>query len=97
MFETLIADYGIMGMLVAMFAAQLAWLQKSFNKKLDDQYDIIVKLIDRHNKSDDAGDRRAEGLTSSAERRHEALDAEINDISDDLNFVKARVMNGKPH
>ena len=44
---------------------------------------IILKMLDRWNRSDEISDRRLEDLIK-----------EINDISDGLNFLKGR-MNGR--
>ena len=52
-------------------------------KELHEIEDICVKLIDRWNRSDEARDRR-----------HEDLLKEINDISDDMNFLKGKI-NGR--
>ena len=51
--------------------------------KLSEIEDIVIKLIDRWNKSDDVRDRR-----------HEDMIKEMNDITDDLNFVKGRINGG---
>ena len=52
-------------------------------KQLHEIEDICVKLIDRWNRSDEARDRR-----------HEDLMKEINDLSDDMNFIKGKI-NGR--
>jgi len=51
--------------------------------KLKVMESILIKLIDRWNRSDEVRDRR-----------HEDLIKELNDQSDDLNFLKGRA-NGK--
>ena len=76
------AEYGTIGVMVVLFAGQIMFLQKTLMSKLQEIEDITIKLIDRWNKSDDIRDRR-----------HESLIQEMNDITDDLNFVKGR-MNG---
>lgn len=95
MIETLLEQYGILGFVVAMFAGQLVWMQKTLTKKLDDHYEIICKLIERHNKSDANASRRTERLIESAERRQETLLKEIDDLSDNIAFLKGRLMNGR--
>jgi len=52
-------------------------------KKLHEIEDMTIKLIDRWNRSDESRDRR-----------HEDMMKEMNDISDDMNFMKGRI-NGK--
>ena len=77
------AEYGAMGVIVLLFIGMIHFLRSTLMDKLSEVEDICIKLIDRWNKSDDIRDRR-----------HEDLIKEINDISDDLNFLKGRV-NGK--
>ena len=79
------AEYGTIGVMVVLFAGQIMFLQKTLMGKLQEIEDITIKLIDRWNKSDDIRDRR-----------HESLIQEMNDITDDLNFVKGRI-NGGTH
>jgi hypothetical protein len=91
------AEYGIVGVMVMLFAAQMAWLQKVLTQKLTDQYQILVKLIDRFNKSDDSYDRWQDKIIDNAERRHESVVKELNDLTDDINYLKGIVsrLNGK--
>ena len=91
------AEYGIVGVMVMLFAAQMAWLKKVLTQKLTDQYQILVKLIDRFNKSDDSYDRWQDKIIDNAERRHESVVKELNDLTDDINYLKGIVsrLNGK--
>ena len=91
------AEYGIVGVMVMLFAAQMAWVQKVVTQKLTDQYQILVKLIDRFNKSDDSYDRWQDKIIDNAERRHESVVKELNDLTDDINYLKGIVsrLNGK--
>ena len=77
------AEYGAIGVIILLFAAQILFLQKTLMKKLHEIEDMTIKLIDRWNRSDEARDRR-----------HEDLVSRIYDISDDQNFIKGRI-NGK--
>ena len=79
------AESGAMGVIVLLFIGMIHFLRSTLMDKLSEVEDICIKLIDRWNKSDDIRDRR-----------HEDLIKEINDISDDLNFLKGRA-NGKQH
>ena len=90
-------EYGITGVMVLLFAGQMAWLQKVLTQKLLDQYQILIKLIDRFNKSDDAYDRWQDKMIDNAERRHESVVKELNDLTDDMNYIKGLVsrLNGK--
>ncbi len=63
-------------------------------KEIESQTQIVVKLIERHNKSDANSERRAEKLTESSERRQSNIISEINDVTDSLNYLKGRI-NGK--
>ncbi len=80
-----LAEWGIVGVVVALFAGQIMFLQKTLMSKLNEVEHICIKLIDRWNRSDEVRDRR-----------HEQLLQEMNDVTDDLNFLKGRV-NGKSH
>lgn len=77
------AEYGAIGVIILLFAGQILFLQKTLMKKLHEIEDMTIKLIDRWNRSDEARDRR-----------HEDILKEMNDISDDMNFMKGRI-NGK--
>ena len=77
------AEYGAVGVIIILFAAQIVFMQKTLMKKLHEIENMTIKLIDRWNRSDEARDRR-----------HEDMLKEINDISDDMNFMKGRI-NGK--
>ena len=81
------AEYGIVGVMVMLFAGQMAWLQKVLTQKLTDQYQILIKLIDRFNKSDDSYDRWQDKIIDNAERRHESVVKELNDLTDDMNYL----------
>ena len=74
------AEYGAIGVIILLFAAQIVFMQRTLMKKLHEIEDMTIKLIDRWNRSDEARDRR-----------HEDMLKEINDISDDMNFMKGRI------
>ena len=67
------------------------FLQKVLYGQGKSNYEIIVKLIDRFNKSDDRFKIMESRIIESAERRHEKLIDELNDMTDDLNFLKGRI------
>ena len=77
------AEYGAMGVIVLLFIGMIHFLKTQMMDKLGEIEDICINLIDRWNRSDEQRDRR-----------HEDLVKEMNDISDDMNFIKGR-MNGK--
>ena len=72
----------------------LTFLQKVLYNQGKANYEIIVKLIDRFNKSDNRLEAMADQLSESADRRHEKIIDELNDLTDDINFVKGR-LDGK--
>ena len=93
----LYAEYGIIGIVVILFSYMIMNLMKSQTAQtedldeikqsirkmeavMDNSSSIIIKLIDRWNKSDD-----------KAERRHEKAVDEMNDLTDDINFIKGRL------
>ena len=77
------AEYGTIGVMVILFAGQIMFLQKTLMSKLKEVEDITIQLINRCNKSDE-----------KAERRHERSVIEMNQITDDLNFLKGRINGG---
>ena len=84
--KILMAIFGIIGGLIT-------FLQKVLYGQGKDNYTIIVKLIDRFNKSDERFKRMEDSMQESAERRHEKLVDELNDLTDDMNFIKGRINN----
>ena len=101
MIESIATSYmeiGAMGCCLVLFASQLYFMNKSLMGRIDELDGMIVKLIDRFNKSDttiqealqridDAGDRRYEAFTNHIYR-------ELNEVSDSLQFIRGR-LNGK--
>ena len=77
------AEYGAIGVIIVLFAAQIIFMQRTLMKKLHEIESMTIKLIDRWNRSDESRDRR-----------HEDMMKEMNDISDDMNFMTGRI-NGK--
>ena len=80
--------------ILAIVGGLITFLQKVLYNQGKANDDIIVKLIDRFNKSDARLENMADQLTEAADRRHEKVVDELNDMTDDLNFIKGR-MNGK--
>ena len=77
------AEYGVIGVMVMLFAGQMMFLQKTLMGKIKEVENITIKLIDRWNKADD-----------KADTRHEKILEEINDVKDQLNFLKGRINGG---
>jgi len=80
------AEYGMIGLVGILFAGQVVFLQKTLMSKLEEIENITIKLIDRWNKSDER-----------YERRHEKAINEMNDITDDLAFLKGRINGRSSH
>ena len=77
------AEYGVIGVMVMLFAGQMMFLQKTLMSKLMEIEQITITLIDRWNKSDE-----------KAERRHEKQIGQMNYLTDDVNFLKGRINGG---
>ena len=74
------AEYGMIGLVGVLFAGQMVFLHKTLMGKLNEIETITIKLIDRWNTADDKQDRR-----------HEKVLEEMNDITDEINFLKGRI------
>ena len=81
--KLLIQEWGIVGVLITLFAGQIMFLQKTLMKKLHETDDKVIALINRWNRSDEIALRHREDIVK-----------ELNDVTDDLNFIKGR-LNGK--
>jgi hypothetical protein len=87
-------DEKIILSLLAIFGGLITFLQKVLYQQGKNNYEIVVKLIDRFNKSDDRIEQIADDLAESADRRYERQQEAINDVRDDLNWIKGK-MDGK--
>ena len=86
-------DDKILMAIVGIIGGLITFLQKVLYGQGKSNYEIIVKLIDRFNKSDERFKRMEDSMQESAERRHEKLVDELNDLTDDMNFIKGRINN----
>ena len=94
------AEYGAIGLVCILFSLMIMNLiksQKAQNEDLDsirqaiakmestihNVEGIVIKLIERWNKSDDVSQRHSEDIVK-----------ELNDVTDDLAYLKGRI-NGK--
>jgi len=77
------AEYGAIGVIVLLFIGMIQFLRTTLMSKLQEIEDISIKLIDRWNRSDEIRDRR-----------HEDLLKELNDVTDDINYLKGKI-NGR--
>jgi len=93
-------EYGAIGIIVSLFVMMILNLIKSQRVQNDDLDDvrvhiskidttvknvegIVIKLIERWNKSDDISQRHREDIVK-----------EMNDVTDDLAYIKGRI-NGR--
>ena len=72
-------EYGFTGLSAVILGGLITFLTKTLMRKLKEIDDKVVALITRWNRSDESRDRR-----------HEDLIKEINDVSDDLKYLKGR-------
>ena len=86
-------DDKILMAIVGIIGGLITFLQKVLYGQGKSNYEIIVKLIDRFNKSDERFKQMEDSMQESAERRHEKLVEELNDLTDDMNFIKGRIDN----
>ena len=71
--------------------SEIKQVQDVSENELQQNRKILVKLIDRWNKADEARDRRHEDLVDNAERRHEKLTFELRTQSETLNYLKGKL------
>jgi len=72
-------EYGFTGLSAIVLGGLITFLTKTLMRKLEEIDNKVIALINRWNRSDESRDRR-----------HEDIIKEINDISDDLNYLKGR-------
>mgnify|MGYP003649626653 FL=1 len=82
--KMLIQEWGIVGVLLALFFGQVMFLQKTLMKKLNETDEKVIALINRWNRSDEIALRHREDIVK-----------ELNDVTDDLNFIKGRLNGNK--
>ena len=77
------AEYGTVGVVIILFVGMIQFLRSTLMGKLLEIEEMTIKLIDRWNRSDEIRDRR-----------HEDLLKEMNDVTDEINFIKGRINGG---
>ena len=77
------AEYGTVGVVIILFVGMIQFLRSTLMGKLLEIESMTIKLIDRWNRSDEIRDRR-----------HEDLLKEMNDVTDEINFIKGRINGG---
>jgi hypothetical protein len=66
------------------------FLQKLVSSKLREQYEVIVKLIDRLNRLDDAAERRHNAMIEKTDE----LEKTVGTLSEKISFLQGRVNSG---
>ena len=77
------SEYGAIGVVIILFIGMIQFLRSTLMGKLLEIEQMTIKLIDRWNRSDEIRDRR-----------HEDLLKEMNDVTDEINFIKGRINGG---
>lgn len=75
---------------LGLVATMWTFLQKLLGSKLKELYDINIKLIDRHNKSDQASDRRHETILHNLGE----LEQEVSALKEKISFIQGRINGG---
>ena len=70
---------------------QIRQANAKLETKMSNVESIILKMLDRWNKSDEGRDRRYDALVENAERRHEKLTFELRTHSESLNYLKGKL------
>ena len=71
--------------------SEIKQVQEKAQDEMQQNREILVKLIDRWNKEANSADRRHESLIENAERRHEKLTSELRTQSESLNFLRGKL------
>ena len=77
-------EYGFTGLSAGILGILITFLTKTLMSKLKGINEKVIALINRWNRSDETRDRR-----------HEQLIQEINDMTDDINYIKGKLNSGK--
>lgn len=78
--KLMLQEWGIVGVLITLFAGQIMFLQKTLMKKLHETDEKVIALINRWNRSDEIALRHREDIVK-----------ELNDVTDDLAYLKGRI------
>jgi hypothetical protein len=77
-------EYGFTGLSAVILGILITFLTKTLMSKLKGINEKVIALINRWNRSDETRDRR-----------HEQMIQEINDMTDDINYIKGKLNSGK--
>jgi len=82
-----IFEGGAIAVCIGLVGTMWGFLQKLVSSKLREQYEIIVKLIDRMNRSDDAADRRHNAMIEKTDDLEKAVVV----LTDKISYLQGRI------
>ena len=82
---------GAIALCLGLVGTMLGFLQKLVSSKLREQYEVIVKLIDRLNRLDDAAERRHNAMIEKTDE----LEKTVGALSEKISFLQGRVNSGR--
>ena len=87
-----IFEGGAIAVCLGLVGTMWGFLQKLVSSKLREQYEIIVKLIDRMNRSDEASERRHNAMIDKSDE----LEKRVGSLSEKISFLHGR-LNSRGH
>ena len=82
---------GAIALCLGLVGTMWGFLQKLVSSKLREQYEVIVKLIDRLNRLDDAAERRHNAMIEKTDE----LEKTVGTLSEKISFLQGRVNSGR--
>jgi len=82
-----IFEGGAIAVCLGLVGTMWGFLQKLVSSKLREQYEIIVKLIDRMNRSDDAAERRHNAMIEKTDDLEKAVVV----LTDKISYLQGRI------
>ena len=82
-----IFEGGAIAVCLGLVGTMWGFLQKLVSSKLREQYEIIVKLIDRINRSDEASERRHNAMIDKTDE----LEKTVGVLSEKISFLQGRL------
>jgi hypothetical protein len=87
-----IFEGGAIALCLGLVGTGWMFLQKLVSSKLRDQHEVMVKLIDKMNRSDDAAERRHNAMIDKTDE----LEKAVGTLSEKISFLQGRV-NSRGH